>query len=141
MIHAVRALQFAVFFITIMHVDARGPWWWLYVGVCAAEMLNAMLDTYLKRSSRSDQRGIPHGEYCLHVFLSVIIGAVMALMLASTYHLASEPTLLARRELDVPPMFVLTGHLSILMGVLFCLFEGGGVILLSRKPKPIEAKA
>ena len=38
MTHAIRALLFAVFFILIVHVEARGSWWLLYPAICAVEL-------------------------------------------------------------------------------------------------------
>lgn len=138
--HAIRALLFSVFFTVIMHVDARGSWWWLYVVVCAAEMLNSMLDTYLEKSSRADQGGLPNGEYCLHVVLSVLIGGVMVAMVSSAWAQSGEPTSIAWRPSTLPPMFALTGHLSIGMGILFFLFESSSVVrVLRKRPTTREA--
>ena len=128
--HALRALIFASFFFVIMRVDARGAWWWLYAGLCAAEIVNSMFDTYLEKGSRADQGGLPNGEYCLHVLLSIIVGGAMTSMLAGTFHTMHEPTSLTFRELELPPFFRFMGYASQVNAMGFFLFEGAAVLVV-----------
>lgn len=122
--HAIRALLFTAFFVVLLQVDARGAYWWIYPGLCLAELTNSMLDTYLERDSRADQGGLPHGEYCLHVLLSVLIGAVMLGMIVDSLPLRTQETALVWRSLDVPAYVVMASTASAFVGVLFFLFEG-----------------
>jgi hypothetical protein len=122
--HAVRSALFTTFFFVIMFVDARGAWWWLYPALCAVETTNSMLDTFLEKGSRADQGGLRNGEYCLHVFLSILMGGVMMVMLLDTYPGAREETSFSLRQIVLPTFFVMGGYFSMAAGLGFCVFDG-----------------
>jgi hypothetical protein len=141
--HFIRALLFAAFFLTLMHVEARGAYWWFYPALVTVEMINSMFDTYLEKSSRADQGGLPHGEYCLHVVLSVLMGAVMTAMLIDSWSYRALPTAWVWRDLDVPGFLLGGGYFAMVMGVLFFFFEAGGVVrvLSKRQQTPVRTAA
>lgn len=131
--HAIRALLFSTFFFLLLFVEARGSWWWLYPAVCTLEMLNTMSDTFLEKRSREPQGGMENGEYMLHVFLSVMIGAVMACMLFESWSWSTQPTELILRARDVPAPMFLGGVGSIAVGLGFFCFEGFNALRMASK--------
>lgn len=142
--HAIRALLFAVFFVLIVHVEARGTWWLLYPAICAVEMTNSFIDCALEKSSRLDLGGLDAGEYLLHVLLSIMMGAIVTAMLMSTYPAYAEASYIGWRTLDVPPMMIYGSNLGAVMAVGFFFFEGSGVLRMlakMKKSEPLTASA
>jgi hypothetical protein len=144
--HFLRALLFSCFFLVIMGVQAKGAWWWIYPGLCTVEMINSMLDTHFERDSRKDQGGLPHGEYCLHVFLSVLMGGIMIAMLDASWAFRTEATELTWQPIDIPPFLMIAGFFAAGMGFLFFIFESSGVLRMlmrdgERADKPAVSPA
>ncbi len=129
--HAIRALLFATFFFVLMFVEARGAWWWLFPALCAVELVNTMADTFLEKSSRAPQGGLENGEYMLHVFLSVMIGAVMACMMFESWSWQTMPTELIIRAREIPAPMFMGGLISIAIGLGFFVFEGTNALLMA----------
>jgi hypothetical protein len=121
--HAIRALLFGSFLLSATYVQATGAWVFLYVGLCAIEVLNSTVDTLLETRSRAPQGGLPAGEYILHVMVSTLTGAALATLLSATLPHLAEPTALiwrVRPELAEAAPFI---QVSVAISLLFFAFE------------------
>ena len=133
--HFLRAFLFAVFFITVMHLDLTGTWWWGYVALSTVEIVNSMIDTLLEPSSRKKLGGLPDGEYYLHNILSVLIGAIICAMLWSSWPLRDLPTGIHWRASTLPLIPRLAGYWAVVMALAFFAFEASCVVrmLIARR--------
>jgi hypothetical protein len=131
--HAIRALIYGLMTFTVLHVDARGAWWWVYPAVLAFEVLNTFWDVVLEPNSRRKLGGVPPSEYVIHVMLSILTGAALASIIWGARTLLAQPSYIGFRTLDVPTMPLVGGYVSIVIALAMFAFEFSGFIKLSNQ--------
>lgn len=71
--HLSRGALYVAMLALVLPQTPRGFWVDVGFAVFAADWLNTLVDTWLERGSRP--KGLPHGEYMVHVAGSVLAGA------------------------------------------------------------------
>lgn len=90
--HTARAGLFAPIVTIVVAVPSAGGLLWLGVGLVAIDLLLGFLDAHDERASRADLGGLGRGEYVLHLALTGLHTAALALALAARPAAAWDPS-------------------------------------------------
>lgn len=90
--HAARGPVYGFLFVAVPCFAFTGAWWWLVVGVLAADLLVSLWDFALERASRAALGGLATGEYVLHVLIGIAYGALFASVLFESAPLRTQPS-------------------------------------------------
>ncbi len=71
--HLSRGALYVAMLVLVLPQTPRGLWVDVGFAIFAADWVNTLVDTWLERRSRP--KGLPHGEYMVHVAGSVLAGA------------------------------------------------------------------
>ncbi len=87
-LHAVREAIYATLFIGLALFEWHGAAAWIVAGLLAAECLVTGTDELLENRIRK----LPDNERVMHVFLTLNLGAIIAVMVPRLHEWAGEPT-------------------------------------------------
>ena len=93
--HLSRGVLYVAMLCLVIPFTPRGHWVDVGFAVFAADALNTLVDTLLERYSRP--RGLPHGEYIVHVAGSVLVGAAAVAYGFEAWPMRAQATALVPR--------------------------------------------
>lgn len=100
--HTIRHLIYALQFLAIANLRFHGAALLCLALLYAADVLVAWSDVWEETASRKPQGGLPRGEYFMHVVLSVLVGAYIALVARAVWPDRTLPSAIVLSPPDVP---------------------------------------
>lgn len=82
-LHTARAMLFGPIALVLFALPSAGALLWLGVGLAAADTVVELWDVFVEPDSRRELGGLSRGEYVLHVALTILRTAAIALALAA----------------------------------------------------------
>ena len=93
--HVIRALLIGSFALLIANYEPHGTWFWVGVGLVAADTVNNVIDVILEPEARKEHGGLPPAEYVIHIIGATMVGVIGASFLALGWFMGALPTALA----------------------------------------------
>lgn len=100
--HTIRHVVYASQFIIVANLRFHGWALLILAAVYAADVFIAWSDVWEETASRKPQGGLPRGEYFMHIVLSVLVGAYIALVAKAVWPDRLLPTAVVVDPPDVP---------------------------------------
>jgi hypothetical protein len=105
--HILRAINYGVYVTVMTYGRPEGAFYWGFAAAMSCELVVGIWDTLIEPESRKPLGGIPRFEYALHVFGSMVIGAVFLTYLSDAWPLRLNPTAMVPHPPGIFPRSVL----------------------------------
>ena len=138
-IHVVRGVVYALQLAVVPNLRLSGAWYAAYIGLFVADIAIAMADVSVEPASRKALGGLPPGEYLMHIVLSVLAGAYLHAVAASSIAWRSMPTQIAVEPAAPLALRVALGVIAV-GSLAIAAIEAIAITrhMLDDKPRPIH---